>query len=482
MLQARLLLKLYASYLLVIVVVALVMAGFGASGVVGALGAIAAGAGVAMLVAWLLALALTRRVTRPLREMTAAAQALAVGKTSQRLAADDPADELGALIHAWNAMLRSLGEQLDAAKLERGRLAAILGSMIEGVVAVDPQERVVHINQVAADLLGVAPDSVEGRAIWEVTRIHTITEVLRAAMRGDTPAQRELRLAGSEDRVIELRATPLGTGSSGRHGAVLVLGDVTTMRRLETVRQDFVGNVSHELKTPVTAIRGLAETLLDDADMPAATRQRFLARLRDQSLRLSRLVVDLLSLSRLDGDAGGRAGGLVDVRQVVRAALRALEPASQAKTIRILATVPEAPVHVLGELQALEEALFNLLENAVTYSPEGAEVSVLVSSDEDEVAIAVIDRGIGIERRHLDRIFERFYRVDKARSRALGGTGLGLAIVKHIVRSLGGDITVSSEPGAGSCFTLHLPRQPGEKPAAYRIPLAGDPKNGSSRR
>ncbi len=419
------------------------------------------GAAIATIAALALAFVVAQRITRPLRGLTAAARALSDGDYSRRVVAADPADELGSLADAFNIMRVRLREQLETATLEQSRLAAILGSMVEGVVAVDREERVVHMNQVAADLLGVVPTSVQGRRIWEVTRVHGVAEALREAMDSDKPAERELLLPGRADRVLELLATPLRNGASGLRGAVLVLEDVTTVRHLETVRQDFVGNVSHELKTPVTAIRGLAETLIDDPSMPEEIRRSFLDRIRDQSLRLSRLVIDLLSLSRLDADPSGLRTEPTHVQAAVRAAVRAIEPMSEAKKIRIAVDVPDVPVRVLGELQALEEVVSNLLENAIKYSPEGGSIEVAIQADEREVAIAVADHGMGIAKPHLDRIFERFYRVDKARSRSLGGTGLGLAIVKHIVRSLGGDIEVASEPGVGSTFTIRLPRHRG---------------------
>jgi two-component system phosphate regulon sensor histidine kinase PhoR len=424
------------------------------------------GAAIATLAALALAFVVAQRITRPLHALTAAAQALSDGDYSRRVVTADSADELGLLANAFNVMRDRLRQQLDTANLEQSRLAAILGSMVEGVVAVDREERVVHINQVAADLLGVVATSVQGRRIWEVTRGHGVAEVLREAMAADVPAERELLLPGRADRVLELRATPLrddasGKGATGLGGAVLVLDDVTTVRHLETVRQDFVGNVSHELKTPVTAIRGLAETLIDDPHMPVETQRGFLARIRDQSLRLSRRVVDLLSLSRLAADHGGLRAEPTLVQDAVHAAVDAIEPMGEAKSIRVEVTTPDAPVRVLGEMQALEEAGANLRENAIKYSPEGGTVEAVVESGNSVVAVTVTDHGIGIASQHLDRIFERFYRVDKARSRSLGGTGLGLAIVKHIVRSLNGDVRVTSEPGAGSAFTIRLPRHRG---------------------
>nr|XP_061811868.1 sensor protein kinase WalK-like [Nerophis lumbriciformis] len=410
----------------------------------------------ASLVGLLLGFGLARRITEPLTSMTRAAEAIAAGSYEQRIELVAH-DEHGQLARAFNTMSQKLSRQLETITLDRNKLEAILASMAEGVVAVDSKDRVVHINRVAADLLGSAPEAAAGKPIWEVTRIHEISEVLAETMRERQPAQRVARLPGRPDRELELHATPLRNGSGELQGAVLVLDDVTQLRRLETVRTDFVGNVSHELKTPVTVIRGMVETMLEDSEMEPTTRRSFLAKVQGQAERLSSLVTDLLSLSRLESEPA--EDQRVDVGDVVRDTVRALLPASDAKRLRIVTDLPPEPMMVRAEEERLGVAVSNLLDNAIKFSPLGGTIEVSAKRVRHEAMIAVHDHGIGIEPRHQERIFERFYRVDKARSRELGGTGLGLAIVKHAALSFGGRVALESQLGEGSTFHIYLPLQ-----------------------
>ena len=240
-------------------------------------------------------------------------------------------------------------------------------------------------------------------------------------------------------------------------GAVIVLHDVTELIRLETVRRDFVANVSHELKTPLTAIRGLLETLLDDASMDAEMRRRFLEKAHVQGLRLTALVQDLLALSRIESEEGAVEHRRMDLCETVRAAVRRIDPTLTGRALTLDVSLPDEPVYVFGDEEAIRQITDNLLDNAFKYTPDGGSIGVRVSRQEENAVIRVKDSGIGIEAIHLDRIFERFYRVDKARSRELGGTGLGLAIVKHLVEALRGTIDVASEVGRGTTFRVFLP-------------------------
>ncbi|NJL27072.1 MAG: hypothetical protein HC897_03895 [Thermoanaerobaculia bacterium] len=237
-----------------------------------------------------------------------------------------------------------------------------------------------------------------------------------------------------------------------------MIDDVTQLRRLETMRQDFVANVSHELKTPVTAIRGFVETLIDDPSLPSATRRRFLEKVQVQSERLSNLVTDLLSLSRLEAETGALELEPIDARDPALASLRALRGSAEAKHLAIRAELPEIPVWIMADEEILRQAITNLLDNAIKYTPEHGCVGLRLAAKGDHALIEVEDDGPGIDLRHQGRIFERFYRVDKARSREVGGTGLGLAIVKHVARAFGGTVTLDSTPGRGSIFRILLPR------------------------
>lgn len=240
---------------------------------------------------------------------------------------------------------------------------------------------------------------------------------------------------------------------------VFVPSDVGEIQRLETVRRDFVANVSHELKTPVTAIRGLVETLIDDKQMDVVTKDRFLSKIKGQALRLSNLVADLLTLSRLESQKTlpESEKEKFDLKKVIKTSKEAQQPSIESKKIQLQIDLPKEPVLVTGDFEALRQSVDNLLGNAVKYTTEEGSITVGLKIEGKEAVIFVKDTGMGIEPQHLDRIFERFYRVDKARSRELGGTGLGLSIVKHVAMSHSGSVSVDSTPGAGSIFRIHLP-------------------------
>jgi two-component system phosphate regulon sensor histidine kinase PhoR len=326
-------------------------------------------------------------------------------------------------------------------------------------VAVDREERVVHMNAVAGRLLGVVPVDSAGKRIWEVTRAVEIPEILeRTGGTDEVTGSVELRVEGSsEPRVIELVASPLLDASGRRAGAVVVLHDVTELRRLEQVRRDFVANVSHELKTPLTAIRGLVETVIDDEQMEPATARRFALKIRDQVARLSTLVTDLLTLARAESTQVPRERPVIDLAAPVRECARRFAPLSAAEGVELVLSLPDEPIPLRADEEDLRQIVGNLLDNAIKYTPAGGRVDLGVVPGTSEVTIEVRDTGIGIEPRDQDRVFERFYRVDKARSRELGGTGLGLSIVKHLVQSLDGAISLESAPGRGSRFRVRLP-------------------------
>ncbi len=418
---------------------------------------VALGALIGVAGALVLGFLIARRVTGPLTSMTRVADAIADGDYTQRSYAGTR-DELGRLAAALNRMADQLHERMERITADRNEVLAILASMVEGVIAVDHDERVVHMNAAAGEILGAAPDASIGKPIWEVTRLPVVTETIGKALETAAGVTAEATLA--DDRVVEMQAAPLRDAGGRLSGAVVVLHDVTRLRRLETVRRDFVANVSHELKTPLTAIRGLVETLLDDEAMGTATRRRFLTKLRDQSARLSALTADLLALSQLESRDEAFELKADDVRPPVEEAVRQFAALSEQKEVTLAATLPDSPVVVLCEPDAVRRLAENLLDNAVKYTPAGGRVEVRLTTQDDEAVLEVADTGIGIEPRDQARIFERFYRVDTARSRELGGTGLGLSIVKHIVQAHGGTVSVESAPGRGSTFRVRLPLAP----------------------
>ncbi|HLU37918.1 MAG TPA: ATP-binding protein [Planctomycetota bacterium] len=416
-------------------------------------GAAVLAVGAAGLLAWVLA----RGVVRPVAHLQRVAQAMAQGEDRVR-AAVWTADEFAELGTALNTMADRLQERVEEMRRERAKLSAIIGSMVEGVVGVDAGEHVLHLNAAAAEMLGVDDGAIVGRPLLEVTRIPEVAQAVAAVLASGEKASREVAIhePGSA-RVLELEAAPLRDQGGAVHGAVVVLHDVTELRRLEAMRRDFVANVSHELKTPLTAIQGMVDTMVDDPAMPDDVRTRFLQKVQRQAHRLGSLVSDLLVLARIEAAQPAVERHALDLREPVRESCQQLAAAAGRKRLRLHVELPDAPVTVDGEPEALRQAVDNLLSNAIRYTPEGGQVTVGVHARDGDAEVVVRDTGIGIAAEHLDRIFERFYRVDKARSRELGGTGLGLSIVKHVALAHGGTVSVESRPGHGSAFRVRIP-------------------------
>jgi two-component system phosphate regulon sensor histidine kinase PhoR len=418
---------------------------------------VASGAAIAAGLALVLGLFFSRLFSGRLGRMTEAAEAIAAGDYSKPPTLHSR-DEFGHLSDAISRMADQLRERMDALVRERNELRAILGSMLEGVVAVDRDERILHLNRNAAEILATRPEDAIGERIWEVTRVAALAETIGAVLEDASEHTREARVAtGTRERVLQLIASPLRDSRGEVAGVVLVLHDVSELRRLELIRRDFVVNVSHELKTPLTAIRGFVETMLDDEEIDPETRRNFLSRVNDQVLRLSALVTDLLVLSRVESEEEALDRRPVDIRRTLRDAAGRLSPESRGRDVEFQVVLPKDSVTILGDEESLRQVVDNLLDNALKYTPDGGGIELRLLQAEGEVVIEVEDTGIGIEGRHLDRIFERFYRVDKARSRELGGTGLGLSIVKHITNAHGGRVSVRSEAGRGSTFRVSLP-------------------------
>ncbi|MBM4057518.1 MAG: PAS domain-containing protein [Planctomycetes bacterium] len=422
----------------------------------GALRGLAAGCAACGVAAigggWLLA----RRAARPVEELCDAAARLAAGDVEATLPAPEVA-ELAGLSTAFG----SLREQLVERGLTIGRQGtqqeAVLGSMIEGVLAIDARQRVMGLNAAAADLLGVVPAEVIRHPIQEVIQNPDLRRFALRAIDCREPVEDNLVLRSGRDRTIRLRGTTL-RDQAGAGGAVIVLNDVTDMQRLENVRRDFVANVSHELKTPVASIKGFVETLLDGAVDDPVNGRRFLEIVGRQADRLAAIIEDLLSLSRIEQSEG--AGNLpleeAAIGDVFAAVAAECGRRATERSLRFDVACPEGLRADINP-PLLEQAVINLVDNAINYSDPGGAVRLTAELQGPEIVIRVADEGVGIEAAHLSRLFERFYRVDKARSRKLGGTGLGLSIVKHIVQAHGGKIDVSSTPGQGSTFTIWLP-------------------------
>jgi two-component system phosphate regulon sensor histidine kinase PhoR len=412
--------------------------------------AFALAAPVAVVLAWLFSALLSRRV----QAIAAVAGRYSEGDLT-RPTYDYGTDELGTVARALDASARELGRRVDELSRDRARMEAILSGMVEGVLVVDRQGRLQLVNRAAQGMLHVDSSAI-GRPYVEVIRHPDVTAQLGTALRGGAVDSRELALVRDPGRTFVARAAPVPRGGDG--GAVLVLHDITDLRRADQIRRDFVANVSHELRTPLTAIRGYIEALLEDpADVESS--RRFLPIIARQSERMERLVSDLLRLARLDARQEPLETVRCDLRQLFSAVIADLAPSIEAKRQQItVAVAPEAST-VAADPAKLHDVVRNLVENAVNYSPEEATVRLSTSREDGWFHIVVADSGPGIPPEDLTRVFERFYRVDKSRSRP-GGTGLGLAIVKHLIELHGGHVSASNLAGGGAQFTIRLPALP----------------------
>ena len=379
----------------------------------------------------------------------------------------DAAGAFGRLVRAFNAASADVQTRLDGLERDRQQLLVVLEAMAEAVIAVDARHRLLFANAGANRLFGLDRTSV-GRLLPELIRSPRVHEAIEATLRLNAPQsyKAELVLAGREaairgqslERHLAVRGSPLP--GLPAPGVVLVFHDVTDLRRLERMRQDFVANASHELKTPLASIKAYTETLLDWALHDDSVNVRFLERIDEQAERLNQLILDLLSLARLESGQEVFNHQPLDLVPVLEACVEAHRGRAAAKNLDLRLDPSELGEGTLvqADEEAVREIADNLIDNAIKYTPDDGSVHVRCSLQDDDVQVEIADTGIGIPREDLPRIFERFYRVDKARSRALGGTGLGLSIVKHLVQSIGGRIDVTSRLGSGTKFTVRFPR------------------------
>jgi two-component system, OmpR family, phosphate regulon sensor histidine kinase PhoR len=402
---------------------------------------------------------ISRRITRPLEHLRIGARRFARGNLTHKLPLAG-SQEVRDLAEALNQMAAELDEKIRDIVEQRNEREAILSSMIEGVLAVDTQERLIRLNQTAARLIGVDPARAQGRMLQEVVRNLDLQQLVANVLATQKPQEDEILLHdnGGGERYLHAHGTILRDAREKEAGALVVLHEVTRLKKLEKVRRDFVANVSHELRTPVTSIKGFVETLLDGAMNNPAELQRFLQIVATQTDRLNAIIEDLLTLSRIEQETEKAEIALSpgSIRNVLCTAIEVCQMKASDKNIRIELNCEETLQAQINP-PLLEQAIINLIDNAVKYSPPGQTILLSANSTDEGVVIRVRDHGCGIGREHLPRIFERFYRVDKARSRKLGGTGLGLAIVKHIAQAHGGRASVESAVGEGSSFFILLP-------------------------
>lgn len=430
------------------------------SSIEGTLNGIIAKMSIALLVIILLASLvssfISKRISLPLEQLKLGAEHFARGEFKYRLTIPD-SDEIARLAEAMNMMASQLDERVKTITNQRNEQVAILSSMVEGVIAVDVNEQVMNMNQAALKMLGADFDEVKNSPIQEVVRNYELEVIIKKALASSEPVEEEIVLNLDGERFFQVNGTALMSDDKKQIGALIVLNDLTRVKKLENVRTDFVANVSHELKTPITSIKGFVETLLEGAMKDPEDTERFLNIINKQADRLNAIINDLLSLSRLEQGLNKEDISFEEsnVCEIIDSVVQVCRHKADAKKQHISVECEELKVKLNAPL--FEQAMINLLDNAVKYSPNDKDVIIRAYKEDNELVVKVIDYGQGIAKAHIDRVFERFYRVDKARSREVGGTGLGLAIVKHITMTHKGSVDVESELGKGSTFTVRIP-------------------------
>lgn len=414
--------------------------------------------GVLLIVGLILSFVLSRYIVRPIEIMRSAAGEFARGNLDVKVELERR-DEFGELVGAFNAMGRELQNRVGQLEANRREINTIMDNMSEGLLLVDSRGKVVLANRAAAQLLGAEDEPLEGHALWESVRLPEVDELLGSLPELNEPRRIwvEDRTHGTQRRVLAFVATPLFETAGGEQRAVILISDATEDQKLLEMRQDFVANVSHELKTPLTSISAYVETLLDGAADDVSVRRPFLQKIQANTSRLSKLVSDILNLSRLESGVGDESRQHLDLNELARGCVNKHKEAAEEKQIALALHASDEPVIALVNEEDMQEAIDNLVINAISYTPAEGRVDVAVKRADGGLVLEVADTGSGIPDEALSRIFERFYRVDKARSRALGGTGLGLAIVKHVAIKHGGKVEAESEVGKGSTFRISLP-------------------------
>jgi two-component system phosphate regulon sensor histidine kinase PhoR len=411
-----------------------------------------------------------RRIVEPLAELTEQARAVSPRQPGPANAVDER-DEVGVLAGAFSQMQRDLDRRHDQLQQNNQRLQTVLGSMTEGVLAVSPDHTILLANEAGRRLLDFATREPLGRPLLEVTRARPVVAAVQQALDSAAPVETEFEAPGLLRRTLLLRATRLpGTPCPG---VMIVLHDMTELRRLENLRRELVANVSHELKTPLAAIKGYAETLRLGAVNDPDHNLHFVRRIEEQADRLHELILDILQIARLESGQETPELKAVPLAELIEQCREQFGELAAARQIALSAERPPSDLAVQADEEGVRTILTNLVDNALKYTPAGGSVTIGAAASDGGVTLQVSDSGIGIDEKDQQRIFERFYRADKARSRDSGGTGLGLAIVKHLTQSFGGNVSVASQPGRGSTFRVQLPRaavKAPTSPAATAVP------------
>ena len=403
-------------------------------------------------------LIISRKISHPIEELRKNAEGISKGEYRFNRPKSN-IEEIGNLHNAMKEMVNDLENRISTITRQRNEIEVILASMDEGIIAIDNRENIISLNRAAEEIFGTSNREAQGRSVQEAIRNRAFHDFIAEVISGSDPVEREITLFPGDEKYVSGHGTKLVDGNGRQMGALIVLNDITRLKKLENIRRDFVANVSHEIKTPITAIKGFVETLRDGNVASGEDRQRFLGIISNHVNRLEAIINDLLKLSRIEKDSESE-GIEFDNEKIVNVLKRAIEicnPAAYEKDIKIKLECDEKLEAKINS-SLIEQAIVNLLDNAIKYSDNGKNILIKGLIADNKVEILVVDEGKGIAKEHLPRLFERFYRVDKARSRKLGGTGLGLAIVKHIIQAHAGVVTVESTPGKGSTFKMIIPR------------------------
>ena len=405
----------------------------------------------------LLAYRFASGISKPLNELTSAARNISGGNYSKRVAVRTH-DEFGQLAVAFNYMAEKLDGTVTDLTDKNMKFDAILNSIMYSFIAVDQNLRIILFNSIAAKFFNIQQDNVIGKRFIEVIRNHQLNEILQKAIDSNTSQVKELMLGSPESGIFNVYSSPIvaSDGEGTNAGGIITIQDITSMKKLEQIRTEFVSNVTHELKTPLTSIRGFVETLRNGAIYDTSVAPLFLDIIDIEAERLTMLINDILQLSEIENAKSDTNIEEHDLTGIIAEVLSILAPEADKKGVTLRADAA-AKIIVKVNRNRIKQMLINLIENAIKYNKENGNVLIKAVKSEGSLAVSVEDTGIGIEEEHLSRIFERFYRVDKGRSRSMGGTGLGLSIVKHIVNLYDGNISVESEPGKGTKFTVQLP-------------------------
>ncbi|MFW6280763.1 MAG: two-component system histidine kinase PnpS [Halanaerobium sp.] len=397
---------------------------------------------------------LTKSIINPLEKMTKSAAKISEGDLSQRIPVRKYNSEVERLARKFNYMASQLEEKIDEISTEKNRIEIILESMVDGVIAVDKEGKVSLINPAARRIFNIEAEKIKGKELISSLFSHRIDMYLQRAFDEKKSISREIKYKNPEQKIIQATFIPLLDEEEKVNGGVIVLTDITELRKLETVRNDFVANVSHELRTPLTSMVGYLDTLLESGIEDPETRDRFLKIIKEETDRLSILIKDLMNLSKIESQTFDlKAENLKDV---VTKVTNLLEKNAENKNIDFKVIIDDNLPLVYMVREQIKQVLINLIDNAIKYTPAGGQVKVEVLQEGDKVYFSVKDTGMGIPKSDQERIFERFYRVDKARSRSFGGTGIGLSIVRNIVKQHGSEIQVKSREGVGSEFSFYL--------------------------